>query len=185
MKSLSKTLKSLGVDYRIVPDLDFFNDEVTVREVYINCGGDWAAIESDYKTLFNAMNQPDGTMSPDDFVREVRKIIYARGWDEMTKHHASRLGRDIPQVLENQWDKLKHKGVDFINDPGVRAVIERLISAMNAVGIFPVKKGELESFFPEVGNHGPGYAVSVLEKYPDLGAPEYKEMQEFVESWGI
>jgi hypothetical protein len=60
-----------------------------------------------------------------------------------------------------------------------------LIKEMNAVGIFPVKKGELESFFPGVGVHGPGYAVAVLEKYPDLGAPEYKEMREFVESWGI
>lgn len=28
--------------------------------------------------------------------------------------------------------------------------------------------GELESFFPGVGSHGPGFAVAVLEKYPDL-----------------
>lgn len=185
MKPLSKTFKSLGINFRIIPDIDFFNDEGLVKAVYENCGGDWAKVEADYKALFDEMNQPDGTMPPDDFVKEVRKMIDARGWPEMTKHHASRLGRDIPQILENQWDKLKHNGIESIANPEVKAATERLIKEMNAVGIFPVKKGELESFFPGVGAHGPGYAVAVLEKYPDLGAPEYKEMREFVESWGI
>ena len=36
-----------------------------------------------------------------------------------------------------------------------------------------------------VGSHGPGFAVAVLEKYPDLRAPEYKEMRGFVGSWGV
>lgn len=185
MKPLSKTFKSLGIDFRIIPDLDFFNDEAHVKAVYENCGGDWSKVEADYKVLFDEMNLPDGTMLPDDFVKEVRKLIDTRGWPEMTKHHASRLGRDIPQILENQWDKLKHNGIESITNPEVKAATERIIKEMNAVGIFPVKKGELECFFPEVGSHGPGYAVDVLVKYPDLGAPKYREMREFIESWGI
>ena len=56
---------------------------------------------------------------------------------------------------------------------------------MNAVGVFPVKAGELESFFPDVGSHGPGYAVAVMVRYPNLNSVEYKEMREFVQSWGI
>lgn len=131
------------------------------------------------------MNQPDGTMNPDDFVKEVRLMIDERGWAEMTKPHASRLGRDLPQLLENQWDKLKHNGIDSITNPVVKEATERLIKKMNSVGIFPVRKGELESFFPSVGSHGPGYAVAVLEKYPNLGAAEYNDMREFVNSWGI
>lgn len=131
------------------------------------------------------MNQPDGTMNPDDFVKEVRLMIDERGWAEMTKPHASRLGRDLPQLLENQWDKLKHNGIDSITNPVVKEATERLIKKMNSVGIFPVRKGELESFFPGVGSHGPGYAVAVLEKYPNLGEAEYNDMREFVNSWGI
>lgn len=185
MKPLSKTFKSLGIDFRIVPDLDFFNDEELVKAVYENCGGEWATIEEDYRILFEAMNQPDGTMEPDVFVKEVRRMIDERGWKEMTKPYAKKLGRDIPQLLENQWDKLKHYGVDSITDPTVKGAIERLVTQMNAVGVYPVMTGELESFFPEVGSHGPGYAVAVLERYPDLNDAVYKGLRTFVKSWDI
>ena len=185
MKPLSKTLKSLGIDYRIVPDIDFFNDEGLVRAVYENCGGHWVDIESDYRILYDSMNQPDGTMLPEDFVEEVRRLIKERGWSEMTKPHANRLGKDLPKLLENQWDRLKRKGIDYITDPKEKEAIKHLIEKMNAVGVFPVKTGELESFFPKVGSHGPDYAVAVLATYPDMDAPEYDELRGFVNSWGL
>ena len=185
MKPLSKIFKSLGIDYRIIPDIDFFNDEVLVKTVYENCGGKWAEIESDYRALYNAMNQPDGTLTHEAFLGEVQKMITSHGWAEMTKPYIKKLGKDLPRILENQWDKLKHQGVNSIADPTVKEAAERLITAMNAVGVFPVKAGELESFFPDMGSHGPGYAVDVMEKHPNLDAAEYKEMREFVQSWGI
>jgi predicted ATPase len=185
MKPLSKQLKSLGIDYRIVPDLDFFNDEGLVKAVYENCGGVWADIEGDYQILFDAMNQPDGTLSPDDLTQEVRRMIDENGWTQMTKPHVNRLSKDLPKLLENQWDKLKHNGLDSIQEPAVKEAIERLISSMNEVGVFPVRNGELESLFPNVGSHGPGYAVAVLAQYPDLNAEEHRGLREVVTSWGI
>lgn len=185
MKPLSRLLKSLGIDYRIVPDLDFFNDENLVKAVYENCGGNWADIEGDYTILFDAMNQPDGTKNPEDFLQEIKRMIEERGWNDMTKPHANRLGKDLPKLLDNQWDKLKRSGISFIKDPTVKESIERLIQRMNAVGIYPVKNGELESFFPNVGSHGPEYAISVLARYPNLNAPEYKGLRDVVSSWGI
>ena len=185
MKPLSKLLKSLGIDYRIVPDLDFFNDEGLVKAMYENCGGVWADIGGDYQILFDAMNQPDGTLSPDDFTQEVRRMIDENGWEQMTKPHAKRLSKDMPKLLENQWDKLKHNGVESIQEPEVKEAIEHLISRMNAVGVFPVRNGELESLFPNVGSHGPGYAVAVLAHYPDLNSEEHRGLREVVSSWGI
>lgn len=185
MKPLSKILKSLGIEYRIIPDIDFFNDEILVKAIYENCGGDWAAIEGDYRILYEAMNQPDGTLTHEAFLAEVQKMIAERGWAEMTKPYIKKLGKDLPQILENQWDKLKHQGVDSIADPAVKEATSRLIEAMNRVGVFPVKVGELESFFPDVTSHGPGYAVAVMERHPDLNAGEYQRLREFVESWGI
>ena len=88
-------------------------------------------------------------------------------------------------LLENQWDKLKHKGISSIQEPVVKGAIERLINRMNEVGVFPVRNGELESLFPNVGSHGPGYAVAVLAKYPDLNAVEYNGLRDVVNSWGI
>lgn len=103
----------------------------------------------------------------------------------MTKPHTNRLSKDLPKLLENQWDKLKHNGIDSIQEPAVEETIEHLISRMNAVGVFPVRKGELESLFPNVSFHGPGYAVAVLAKYPDLNADEHRGLREVVTSWGI
>lgn len=185
MKPLSKIFKSLGIDFRIVPDIDFFNDEGLVKAVFENCGGNWADVADDYQVLFDDMNKPDGTMTIDAFVDEVRKMIGEREWAEMTKPHIKKLAQSMPRILENQWDKLKHGGIEVISDPAVKEAAKRLIHRLNAVGIFPVVKGELESFFPEVGSHGPGYAVAVLEKYPDLGADEYQELRAFVESWCV
>lgn len=185
MKPLSKIFKSLGIDYRIIPDIDFFNDEALVKAVYENSGGEWAAIEGDYRTFYDAMNQPDGTLTHEAFLGEVQKMIIARGWVEMTKPYIKKLGKDLPQILENQWDKLKHQGINSIADPAVKEAVDRLVTAMNAVGVFPVKAGELESFFPSVGLHGPGYAVAVMDRYPNLDAVEYNEMRVFVQSWGI
>ncbi len=185
MKPLSKIFKSLGIDYRIIPDIDFFNDEELVKAVYENSGGEWAAIEGDYRTFYDAMNQPDGTLTHEAFLGEVQKMIIARGWVEMTKPYIKKLGKDLPQILENQWDKLKHQGINSIADPAVKEAVDRLVTAMNAVGVFPVKAGELESFFPGVGLHGPGYSVAVMDRYPNLDAVEYNEMRGFVQSWGI
>ena len=185
MKTVSKMLKSLGVDYRIVPDIDFFNDKGIVKAVYENCGGEWADVERDYKILFDAMNQPDGTMTPDDFTKAVRKMIDLRGWVEMTKPYASKLGKELPKLLASQWDLLKRDGIDSIKDTVVREAAERLVRSMNDKGIYPVTDGELESFFPDVESHGPGYAVAVLTQYPDLNAPEYNRVRATVESWGI
>ena len=185
MKPLSKTFKSLGIDYRIVPDLDFFNDEGLVKAVFENCGGIWTSAEADYRILYNAMNLPSGTMTIDSFVDEVRKTIDEKGWGEITKPYVKKLCKDLPTLLESQWDKLKHNGLDYIQDPVVRSAADRLINALNSVGIFPVKIGELESFFSDVSSHGPGYAIAVLEKHPDLNAPEYKKLRECVTSWGI
>lgn len=175
----------MGIDYRIVPDIDFFNEEVLVKTVYENCGGKWADIENDYKILYDAMNQPDGTMSLEDFTKEVRRIIVERGWNVMTKPYASKLGKELPTLLENQWDKLKHKGIDIIQETSVKEAVERLIQRLNECGIFPVKNGELESLFPNVGSHGPGYAISVMDKYPNLNLPEYDGLREVVSSWGL
>lgn len=185
MKPLSRTFKSLGIDYRIVPDLDFFNDKGLVKAVFENCGGKWDSIKDDYQVLYEAMNMPDGTLPFDSFINKVREMVEERGWNEMTKPSIKKLGVELPKLLENQWDKLKHNGLDVIKEPKVREAADRLIIAMNSVGIYPVTEGELESFFPDVGNHGPGYAVAVLDNYSDLSDPVYDKLRDFVSSWGI
>ena len=39
-----------------------------------------------------------------------------------------------------------------------------------------------ECFIKEVGGHGPDWVNTVLEKYPNLDDPVYKEISKFVQS---
>ena len=43
-----------------------------------------------------------------------------------------------------------------------------------------VSVGELECFVKEVGGHGPEWANTVLETYPDLDNEVYDEVKKFV-----
>lgn len=185
MHLIAKELKALGVDYRIIPDLDVFNDLGVVNKLVEANGGDWSLFRKDYGLLARAMNKPGGTMTPDEFLKALRAKIEQRGFDKIAKAQAKRISEDAKGILENQWDALKHNGIDYIQDANVKSALERLIEAFNQLYVYPVKMGELENFVPQVVDHGPGYAMSVIEEYPDMGDSVYDKLREFVNSWGL
>lgn len=185
MHLIAKELRALGVDYRIIPDLDVFDNRGLVKGLVDANGGDWLQFQQDYDLLAKIMNMPGNTMSPDEFLDALRRKIEQRGFATIAKAEAKRISDDAKSILENQWDALKHKGIDYIQDGNAKASIERLIVAFNKLNVYPVKVGELENFIPQFSDHGPGYAVAVLEKYPNIGASEYDKIRDFVSSWGI
>ena len=185
MHLIIKELKALGVDYRVIPDLDVFNDRELIRRIIEVSGGDWALSEPDYNTVAAAMNQPDGTMSVDEFVAGVRTKIRERGYQEISRAEANRLSKDVKGLLDNQWDALKHQGIGFVHDEGVRNAFERLLRTLNGINVYPVKIGELENFVPQVGDHGPGWAMNVIASYPNLNDPVYDNINDFVRSWNV
>lgn len=72
---------------------------------------------------------------------------------------------------------LKQYGLAAIPKGQDRAHVEELLTDLVEVGILLLRKGELESYVPTVGLHGPGWVNSVLadtEKYSlelsELGA---------------
>lgn len=185
MHLIAKELKALGVDYRIIPDLDVFNNRDMLKMLIEANGGDWSQMQSDYNILASAMNVPGGTITIDEFLDAIRTKIGKRGYSSISKSEAKRIGDDAKSILENQWDALKHHGIEYINDGNVKGALERLITVLNALHIYPVTAGELENFVPQIGNHGPGWAMSVIETYSDMGDGVYDKLREFVNSWGI
>ena len=185
MHLISAELKALGVDYRIIPDLDVFNDRNLIRRLIEANGGDWSHMQADYDTLTSAMNIPGGTMTPEDFIDALRVKIKQRGYSSIAKAECKRISDDAKGLLENQWDALKHNGINYIHDARVKEGLERLIAEMNQLKIYPVKEGELENFVPQVGDHGPGWVMKVIEEYPDMGNEVYDKLKAFVNSWGL
>lgn len=185
MHLISKELKALGIDYRIIPDIDVFNNRNQIRRLIEANGGEWGQMKADYDLLASAMNVPGGTMTPDDFLNALRIKIEQRGFNTIAKAESKKISDDAKELLENQWDALKRNGIHYIPDVLVKAGLERLITAMNQLKIYPVKEGELENFVPQVGNHGPGWAMKVIEEFPDMGDEVYDKLKTFVNSWGL
>ena len=67
----------------------------------------------------------------------------------------------------------------------VRNAFERLLRTLNGINVYPVKIGELENFVPQVGDHGPGWAMNVIASYPNLNDPVYDNINDFVRSWNV
>lgn len=185
MHLISAELKALGVDYRIIPDIDVLNDRNLIRRLIEANGGDWAHMQADYDTLAAAMNIPGGTMTSEEFLDALRMKIKQRGYTTIAKAESKRISDDAKGLLENQWDALKHKGINYIHDAKVKEGLERLITEMNQLKIYPVKEGELENFVPQVGDHGPEWVMKVIENHPDMGNKVYDELKMFVNSWGL
>lgn len=185
MHLIAKELRALGVDYRIIPDIDVFSNRGLVKGLVEANGGEWTQFQQDYDLLAQAMNVPGGTMTPEEFINALRVKIGQRGFANIAKTEAKKISDDAKSILENQWDALKHNGIDYIQDGNVKSALERLIVAFNRLKVYPVKIGELENFVPQVGNHGPGYSMSVIESYPDMGNVVYDKLREFVNSWGL
>jgi len=53
------------------------------------------------------------------------------------------------------------------------------------MNVYPVKVGELENFVPQVGNHGPEWAMNVIAAYPNLSDPVYNNINAFVRTWNV
>ncbi len=185
MHKVVAALRSLGVDYRVIPDIDIYNDRHLTKLLYESCGGSWKDVEADYSVLENYMDQPAGVLLADDVVKNTRDLISKRGWKELRKAEVKRLSSEMNSMLDNKWDELKHSGISMIEDAEALTAMNNLLKAFNQVGIFPVIQGELENFIPGVGNHGPSWAVSVMEQFPDMRDAIYKELKEFVGSWNL
>lgn len=185
MHLIIEELKVLGVDYRVIPDIDVFNDRNLIRLIVEASGSEWSVFEKDYNILASAMNQPGGTKTPVEFLEAIREKVVERGFTSISKTEAKRISRDVKELLENQWDTLKHQGICYIQDRNTWNALCNMITALNNLKVYPVKAGELENYLPQVGNHGPGWVMNVISTYPNFNDSVYDEIKRFVESWRL
>lgn len=115
---------------------------------------------------------------------------------ERDKYHANNVkpgltglaqinGRDKLEIpdkakLDGIWSDLKKSGVRGFPHGDAALAFEKMNSILKENGIYVVPVGELESFIPTVGGHGPNWVNSVLETYPDLENSIYNEIKSFV-----
>ena len=95
--------------------------------------------------------------------------------------------KDIREAIStiSKWDGIKHSGVAAIPAGNATASFRNMDQLLRARGVFIVPVGELECFIKEVGGHGPEWANTVLERYPNLDDEIYASITSFIESMNL
>ncbi|MBR3224427.1 MAG: hypothetical protein IKF78_03805 [Atopobiaceae bacterium] len=169
----------MGIDLRIIPDLDILNERAKIRNLYESCGGDWSEIESDYNVLSRYFESQDKKMPKRE---DVRRMLDAYNGERLDKREIKSLRTLIS--CKSAWSKLKDMGLDAVRGDQ-RMNLDALMIRLRGRGIYPVPCGELEHFVPDAGGHATDWLSAVLERHPDLDDSAYRSAKEFIESWGI
>lgn len=127
----------------------------------------------------------DGFLAPFKVINITTDI--SEGW---RPHHGQRdiYGNVIEDRIYTNSDfdyNIKHSGVAAIPAGNATASFRNMDQLLRARGVFIVPVGELECFIKEVGGHGPEWANTVLEKYPNLNDEVYATITSFIESMNL
>lgn len=179
MAKIVFSLKELNIDVKLVPDLDVLNDENIFKKITNSFGISWEMLERNYRILIS--NLGNGRSLRREEVRSAIETILNRSRDEVLSNKES---KEIQEVVKTRsiWSDLKMSGVRGFPHGDAAVSFEQMNSILKEHGIYVVPVGELESFIPTVGGHGPNWVNSVLETYPDLENSIYNEIKEFIQS---
>ena len=182
MKKVVEALKSLEIDFRVIPDIDILNDENIIRELVNTCEGNWNTWKKDYNTIkSNLENVINFTGTK--FLREVEKIVSDSYDAPLSSDHFQKI-RKIANY-QTKWSKIKESGLEGLPRGQAYSAMQNILDQLQDFKIFIVRYGELECFIKEVGGHGPEWLNNVLERYPDLNNAIFDRVKEFVSSWRI
>lgn len=182
MAKIVFSLKELNIDVKLVPDLDVLNDETIFKTITNSFGISWEVLEKDYRILIS--NLGNGRSIKREEARAAIEAILNKNRNDVLSNKES---KDIQEVVKTKsiWSDLKKSGVRGFPHGDAALAFEKMNSILKENGIYVVPVGELESFIPTVGGHGPNWVDSVLETYPDLENSIYNEIKEFIQSMAL
>ena len=186
LKVIAKALKSLNIDFRVLPDIDILRkEEDDIQQLYISCGGEWTKDLNDNYNEFNRyFEEEPHSIQADELKRRFNEEIDKIGKELITAHNLKDIKSSIKLV--DKWKKIKKGGVDAIDNDSTKECFVFVDEKLKEAGIYVVKVGELERFIPINGEiHGPKWVNHVLENYPDISAPIYDKVKEYINSLGI
>ncbi|MGY6626897.1 MAG: ATP-dependent nuclease [Oceanicaulis sp.] len=173
--SIASALRDIGVPLKAVLDIDFLADKDLGRRTVEAFGGDWTEIELHWDRLDAAVRAGIKPKSAKDIKEEIRAIIDKAATDELPKS-------DIQKALRggSEWAYVKRFGQSAIPKGDAQRHFQETVTALQQIGIYVICEGEVESFCPEIGSHGPKYVTSLLSSIP-LNDPRLTALRTFTE----
>lgn len=183
MFKVINALKSLNVNFRVIPDIDVLDDEPTIKGIVESCGGDWPSIEKDYRILCSNLNITNDKIIRTTLTKEINEILDENSSKHLSKKEIDRI-RDALKTT-TKWSELKKSGKTTIPAGDATKSYNRLNTVLEKYGIYIVPCGEIECFVKEIGGHGPDWVNTVIEKFPDFNNNVYGELKNFIKSWEL
>lgn len=178
MPKISRALKMLNIDTKLIPDIDVLNDEKIFRDIAEAFGIEWINIESNYKVIVSNLHSPRETIKRSEATVAIEQILNSSQNVILSGKEIDSI-RDVLKTI-SKWTALKEYGVHAIPRGDATTAFDSINSTLKKHGIFIVPVGELECFIKAVGGHGPDWVNTVLEKYPNLDDPVYDEIKAFI-----
>jgi hypothetical protein len=80
---------------------------------------------------------------------------------------------------DSAWGIVKQNGERGLPRGDIRTKFSSLTQYLESIGIFVIKVGEIETFCPDIGGHGPNFVNSLLSTV-SLGDPKLDDLKAFV-----
>jgi hypothetical protein len=154
-------LHSFELDWRVILDLDALTDWSALATLAKLKGLDLSPRKKRIESALRAIAPPD--------LGKLR-LAAANALTAQTEDDGAL--REVSRILEGRKFSapLKQYGLAAIRNGQERQDVETLLNDLRDVGICLLRKGELESYVPSVGPHGPAWVSEVLEKNREFTA---------------
>lgn len=176
-----KALSSLGVDTKVIVDIDVIDTRKVFQEVCAACQINWNLISRDYDNIYDGIKRHSDTkMKPkEEILAEINEITKQSSDAE---YYSEDEVKQIKAMLKRNspWKMLKLHGKEAIPDDLLRQSFNHIDGLTKENNLFIVPVGELESFVDVGKLHGPRWVDKVLEQYSDLNNQVYDNVKEFI-----
>lgn len=156
-------LAGLKVPTATVVDFDVLNNDQPLARIVEAHGGDWSAIESDWKAVRDAVEVKEAFLGGDQFRGDVTAQL--RSYPNAVAVPKEVL-REIRKLTRraSPWDNIKDAGLAAIAKGESTVTASRLLATLRGLGIFVVPQGEMEGFCRSIGGHGPRWVEEALKR---------------------
>lgn len=184
LKTVVRALKALGIEHRVICDIDIINDcKTDLKDLTEVCGVEW---DGELKVAYNKLTSSfsnDTGLKVADIRREVDEVLSKCKNAVLTNKEVNSIANILKK--DSRIGAIKHAGKMAIAHGDSMAGYEYLDKRLREKNIFMVPVGELEGFVPDVGGHAGVWLANALEQHPDLSDDIYSQAKEFVKSWHI
>ena len=178
MARIVRALRSLGIDVKLIPDIDVLNDENVFRGIVEAFDIEWSAVQRDYNVLANNLHSSKENINREEAKRHINDILDKSNENNLSKKEVEEIRKSIS--ISSKWKTIKDVGFNGVPAGEASSAIKKMNNTLKEKGIYLVPVGELECFIKDVGGHASDWVNKVLEKYPDLDDEAYSEIKKFI-----